>query len=112
MRASPLYGVLGTFALGTAAVAVVLAIVALALGGGMPAIASGVCATVFAVPGLLFMLEARRSTVRDAALTHVASLVEERGVIEAADIARALGTPSEDADRILGSPPAPSLDLV
>ena len=101
MRPRSLYETLGKFALGVGMGASVLAVVALAIGGGTPALASGACAVAFALPGLIFLQEARRLAARQAALAHVATLAEERGILGPDDLAQALRTRTEDADRIL-----------
>lgn len=101
MERNSFYRVLTFATLGTAATAGVLAGVALGLSHGFEAGAAGLCALVFAVPGLLFFRFSQRLASRDLALTHAANVAEEAGVADPEALGKALDVPPADATKIV-----------
>lgn len=79
----------------------VLAVLALALAQPFAAGAAALCGVVFVVPGILFLNQARRADLRDAALVHAAGLAQARGVLDAEALGKEVNVSRDDAEKIL-----------
>lgn len=101
MPARTFYIVLGAFALVIASGAAGLAVFGAAVAQPLSSGATALCAAIFVVPGLVFLAYARKLTLREVALKHVAAIIESRGVLEMDALAEELSISREDAERIL-----------
>jgi hypothetical protein len=96
-----LYELVATGTLAMSAIGAVLATAGALLQQALGAIAAALCALVFVVPGLYFLVYARRLRARDVALAHAATFVRGRAAIRVQELAEELRVPREDAERIL-----------
>lgn len=101
MQRRAAYEVLAAGTLGVAAVAGVLAAAGAALQSALGAGAAGLCAALFAVPGIYFLVYSRRLRSRDAALAHAAAFARSRGTLGIGELADELRVSPHDAEKIL-----------
>ncbi len=80
---------------------VLLALIALSLSQGFAAVAAGLCAALFFIPGLFFLNHTRRLYQRDVALAYTAQLAESKGVADAEAMAKELHVSRKDVEPIL-----------
>jgi len=101
LRPARAYTWLAAFSFAAAIGALVLLGVALVLSESFAALAAGLCAAAFLIPGLFIFQRARTLYLRDAALAHAGALAEAAGVMTPEALGEALHVPARDAERIL-----------